>query len=480
MRSEKATAILAIDTSRSMGANDVAPTRLAAAQASARRFLDKLPGKYRVSVVAFSSLAQVVAVPTGDRAYVRAAIASLRVGEATAIGDAISTALDVARGTPQGVKPAPGDTPVPAVIMVFSDGAADGGRVTLTAAIKRARAAKVPVFTSLIGTDAGIVQVPRVGGYVERIQVPPDANCAEGARGQDGRALLHRADRERLREGLRQPHVAPRHDAQERGDRVRVRGRRRAAAGRGLRPLRALVQEDPVIRAAAVALALAGALALGVASSGAAGECSGLKICIPVAGPWVKIPAPAAGAVASASWRLVCPQGVVGGVDARASEAAVGVEFPGLLGSPVNPGITTSRSLVFTGRYAGRARRPTSFRPFIGCLPGGGGGPRTPTSLAAASDIRPGDPIALRIVSLDVRAGRLARATLRCQAGERLLGARHSVGLYTGRVPTRAELTAVRVVRVRRGGRVLVSATRRKGLAAAVQVVVQVQAECAR
>ena len=235
-----------------------------------------------------------------------------------------------------------------------------------------------------------------------------------------------------------------------------------------------------MIRAvAAVALALAATLALGVAPGSAAGECSGLKVCIPVAGPWVKIPAPAPGAVASARWRLVCPQGIVGGVDARASETAVGVDFAGLLGSPVNPGITTSRSLVFTGTYAGRARRATSFRPFIGCLPGGGGGPRTPTSLAAVSDIRPGRPVALRIVSLAVPPRRLVRATLRCKPGERLLGARHSVGLFTGHVPTRAELAAVHVVRVRRGARVLVSAVRRAGLAAAVDVVVQVQAECA-
>ncbi len=183
---EKATAIIAIDTSRSMGANDVPPSRLAAAQASARRFLAKLPAKYRVSVVAFSSLAQVVAVPTVDRSYVRSALASLRVGEATAIGDALSTAVNVAQGTPRGGKPPAGVKPVPAVILVFSDGAADGGRVTLTEAVKRARAAKIPIFTSLVGTDAGVVSVRRVGGYFERIQVPPDALALKQVAAQTG------------------------------------------------------------------------------------------------------------------------------------------------------------------------------------------------------------------------------------------------------------------------------------------------------
>ena len=230
-----------------------------------------------------------------------------------------------------------------------------------------------------------------------------------------------------------------------------------------------------MIRAAVVAVVLTAALAVSVPGARAADECAGLLVCIPVAGPWVAIPA-SSGASATASWQLVCPVGVVGGVDARASEAAVAVEFPGLLGSPVNPGITTTNLLVFRGTYAGRARRITSFKPFIGCIPGGGG-PRTPTSSSAA--VKPGAPITTRVKTLRVGVGTLARTTLGCRRGERLLRSSHSVGLYTSDVPAPAELAAVRVIRVSRGGRVLVSATRR-GLAADVRVVVQVHAECAR
>jgi hypothetical protein len=226
----------------------------------------------------------------------------------------------------------------------------------------------------------------------------------------------------------------------------------------------------------AVALAAAGLVA-DVAPAAAADECKGLQVCIPVAGPWVVIP-PAAGA-ARASWRLVCPEGVVGGVDALASERAVAVEFPGRLGSPVNPGITTTRSLVFKGTYAGRARRAASYQPYIGCIPGGGGGPRTPMALTRSSAVKPGDPVTTRVRALPVEAGRLARATLACRRGERLLGSSHSVGLYLRAAPTTAQLASVHVVAARRGSRVLVSATRR-GLAAGVRAEVQILAECAR
>jgi hypothetical protein len=233
-----------------------------------------------------------------------------------------------------------------------------------------------------------------------------------------------------------------------------------------------------VIRVALATLVATAVLALNVVSAQAADECRGLQVCIPVAGPWVVIPAPTS-ASATATWQLVCPQGIVGGVDARASEAAVAVEFPGLIGSPVNPGITTAQSLLFKGTYVGRVRRATSYRPFIGCIPGGGGGPRTPMSFTRVSAVRPGKPITVRVTELPVAPGKLARATLACQRGERLLSSAHSIGLFTNDAPTPAQLASLRVVRVRRGGKVLVSATRR-GLAAGVRAVVQVQAECAR
>jgi hypothetical protein len=232
-----------------------------------------------------------------------------------------------------------------------------------------------------------------------------------------------------------------------------------------------------VIRAAVIALALAAAL-VGVAPASAAGECKGLKVCIPVAGPWVVIPAPA-GASSTALWQLVCPEGVVAGVDALASESDVTVDFAGRIGSPVNPGITTAKAIVFKGTYTGRRRRITTYQPFIGCIASGGAGSHTPMAFVRTHPVRPGEPITTRARTLDVEDGTLARARLTCKRGERLLGSTHSVGLYTSGAPSEAEIASVRVIAVRHGRQILVSA-RRGRLAPDVRVEVQVLAECAR
>jgi hypothetical protein len=232
-----------------------------------------------------------------------------------------------------------------------------------------------------------------------------------------------------------------------------------------------------VIRAAALTLALTAALLVSATSSQAADECKGLKTCISVAGPWVAIPAPG-GLATTASWKLICPQGIVGGVDARASERAVAVEFPGRIGSPVNPGITTSNSLVFHGTYSGRVARATSYQPYIGCIPTPGGGPRTRVSFNPAAAIKPGEPITTRVKSFNLRVGVLARATLSCKPTEHLLGSAHSVGFYTAGPPTKAQIAAVRVIRVRRGQQILVSATSK--LLQGIRAEVQIQAVCAQ
>jgi hypothetical protein len=94
--------------------------------------------------------------------------------------------VQVATGTPQGTKRPAGTKPPPAVIFVLSDGAIDGGRVKLPDAVTRARNARIPIFTGMIGTEAGVVQVPHVGGYIERIQVPPDPNSLRQVATQTG------------------------------------------------------------------------------------------------------------------------------------------------------------------------------------------------------------------------------------------------------------------------------------------------------
>jgi Ca-activated chloride channel family protein len=185
-RSEEATVVLAIDTSHSMGANDVAPTRLAAAEASARRFLADLPKKYRVAVVAFSSRAQLVAPPSTNRQFVNSALSALRVGQGTALGDGIATSVKIAIAAPLGEQRPKGQAPPPAAVLVISDGAQDGGRVKLADAVSQARKAKVPVFTAVLGTAAGVLTVPHIGGFVERIQVPPNPTALRNVAAQTG------------------------------------------------------------------------------------------------------------------------------------------------------------------------------------------------------------------------------------------------------------------------------------------------------
>jgi len=224
-----------------------------------------------------------------------------------------------------------------------------------------------------------------------------------------------------------------------------------------------------------VPLALA-AVALGLAAGAsarpAADECRGLLVCIPVEGPWVVIPAPGPGARHPASsWLMRCPEGVVAGLDARLGDASIDISFSGLLGSPVNPGITTTDAVVFTGRYTGTDRRATIFKPFIGCIPTSGG--RTPTA------VRPGRPATLRVRTVRLRPGRPVRVVQSCRPGERLISSSHAVGLRTKAEPTAAEAGRVRAARVERAGRVIVTASR-GGLPRAVRADLQVHALCAR
>jgi len=77
---DDATIVLAIDTSRSMAAQDVQPSRFDAAKQAALAFLDEVPDNYSVGIVSFATSADPVLPPTTDREAARSALRELRLG----------------------------------------------------------------------------------------------------------------------------------------------------------------------------------------------------------------------------------------------------------------------------------------------------------------------------------------------------------------------------------------------------------------
>jgi hypothetical protein len=226
-----------------------------------------------------------------------------------------------------------------------------------------------------------------------------------------------------------------------------------------------------------VLVALASACAaLGPGSARATNECRGLLVCVPIAGPWVVVPAQ----TRRAEFQLRCPRGyVVGGLDAELSSRALDITFLGFTGSPVNPGVTTSREAVFLALYTGATRRVTTFRPHIGCLPtSGGGGGAPPAFRAPAAVFPPGRPAVRRVKTINVAPGAVRRGVHACARDEHLLSASHAVGFYTRRPPVAALASGVTVRRTVSGGRirVVVSAT---DAVFGARAIVQVHAVCA-
>jgi Ca-activated chloride channel family protein len=166
------TVILALDVSQSMSAEDVKPTRLAAAQAAAKAFIRQRPRSARIGIVAFAGSAALVQAPTTKREELHAAIDQLQLDAATAVGSGIVASLK-AIFPDQKAKP----EPVPpgsyksAAIIVLTDGETTAGHEPLAAA-RLAADRGVRVFTVGVGTPEGEVNAD---GWSMRVSVDEDA-----------------------------------------------------------------------------------------------------------------------------------------------------------------------------------------------------------------------------------------------------------------------------------------------------------------
>lgn len=199
---EKATVILVVDTSRSMQAKDVEPTRLGAAQEALRSFIDDAPDDLRIGLVVFAGEAQVATPPTNDHELVEAAITDIDeflVFGGTAIGDALQTAVLLGRQVTDLVPeeeataaPAPSaatrslaqaeptedEEKSPVSILFLSDGAQTRGVLQPLEGAELAKEARFPVYTIALGTPGGVIERGPFGGPPQDsgqiIPVPPD------------------------------------------------------------------------------------------------------------------------------------------------------------------------------------------------------------------------------------------------------------------------------------------------------------------
>src|SRR2546423_3577325 len=138
---DKASVMLVLDVSGSMQATDVQPSRLDAARDAAQAFVDKVPSRLQVGVVAYRAVVDTVQQPTQDHDQVRRVLDGLVAEGGTATGDALSAALQQLqkiKGRGGRRAPSPGGLP--------SGRRTPQGRDPILAA-GQARRLRIPVYT---------------------------------------------------------------------------------------------------------------------------------------------------------------------------------------------------------------------------------------------------------------------------------------------------------------------------------------------
>ena len=156
------TVVLAFDTSASMAATDIAPTRMAAAKAAAHAFVARQPSTILIGVVSFGAVGFIAQQPTSDRQSVTAAIDRLIPQGGTSLARGIQTSLSAVagrtvqlnrNGTADGADPGYHGS---AAVILLSDGENTDGPDPAAAA-GLASTAGVRVYPVGLGSPAGSV-----------------------------------------------------------------------------------------------------------------------------------------------------------------------------------------------------------------------------------------------------------------------------------------------------------------------------------
>lgn len=192
----EANVLLVFDTSGSMLATDVQPSRLAAAQLAGNTFTDAVPDGFRIGVIGFGSSAQQLSEPTTDKPRVKATIDSLQVAGATAMGDALKLAVNSARvPVPDGLG---GSRRLPAAIVLLGDGASTRGSDPIDV-IQDTKKYRIPVYTVALGTaDGTLTHTDPNTGATNTEPVPPDFLTLQDIARDTGGQFFATADARRL------------------------------------------------------------------------------------------------------------------------------------------------------------------------------------------------------------------------------------------------------------------------------------------
>ena len=159
----QANMMLVTDHSGSMAAQDVQPTRLAAAVSAANAFIDQLPGTVRVGAIGFGTTPDSVQGPAANHAVARSLIDALSANGGTDTGDALQLGLQLLQGT--------NPKHAPAAIVLLSDGAANAGPDPAAVA-QEAKQDHIPIYTVALGTANGVL--PTNDPFHPTQPVPPD------------------------------------------------------------------------------------------------------------------------------------------------------------------------------------------------------------------------------------------------------------------------------------------------------------------